>query len=122
MKKKTKPPRTIDGVWKECLRMWAWIDRHRDEDEVDDLKEKWLEKNYGEDVFIENDCFFCEKAEFCDVWDGECSEGKSDCPGAKIDPNFRCETKSHHWSKKPHEFYLKLKQLNRKRLKSKVKK
>ena len=119
MKKKTKAPRTVDEVWKECLRMWAWIDKHLEEDDITSLKYKWMNNNY-EGVYINENCFFCEKARFCDVWLGISGEDESDCPGAKIDPKFRCENSiGYNWITEPHKFYLKLKQLNRKRLKVK---
>jgi hypothetical protein len=122
MKKKTELPETVDEIWKECLRTWAWVDKHREEnDDIDDLKERWVHDNYEYEAYrrLKHNCFFCYKAKFCDVWAGKSGKNKSDCLGAKIDPEFRCVDTSYDYTKEPHEFYLKLLSLNRKRLKAK---
>jgi len=119
MKKRTKIPTTLNDVWKECLRMWAWIDKHIGEKDVCSLKTTWIRENYEKNIYVDWDCFFCRQAEFCDVWYGAGGEDESDCPGVKIDPSFRCTNKEYHYEKEPHKFYLKLRRLNRKRLKGK---
>jgi len=121
---------TLSKTWKECLRMWKWIDKEVQKEfqgtgvgipTVDDLKEKWIRcyaPNYREK--LKHDCFFCEFAVQNDgLMDKKTPLRKirtcSQCPGRLINRQFRCEFVSYSWYQNPRKFYKKLVQLNAKR-------
>ena len=104
---------SLEKTWTECLKMSSYIDRERKKGRysIGDLKDKWIRKYYPQ-KYICNDCFFCAftlgKSTFghrhvhCDKY-----------PGRLIDKDFDCMSMEYHYARKPHKFYLKLKQLNR---------
>ena len=105
---------TIDEIWRECLAMWKWIATKRKEgnrQSVENLKYAWLEQHGYELNLPDNDCFFCEFTEWW-KWHGyRCDI----CPGALVDPSFRCQASTCHYSIHPIQFYHKLVELNAKR-------
>lgn len=119
---------TLSETWKQCLRMWKWIDENYPKkpgfDKLDliiDLKNEWLDKNGIEDE-LNSDCFFCEYAER--RWNEEVEQYLNIswnreicyyCPGKLVDKEFSCTSVSYNYTEKPHKFYQKLLSLNKKR-------
>lgn len=95
---------TLDETWKNCLKLWKFVARRvRGHTTVYDLKAEWMDEHnfYG----VELNCFFCEASA------GNCRT----CPGAIIDPDFRCDNDEYDWNNHPIKFYKELVSLNRKR-------
>ena len=100
---------TLNKTWEQCLKMWRWIVRQPCPRCVNELKEKWLEKNGFDFDELENDCFFCDYA----TRYGGC---EISCPGNIIDKNFCCGDYDYHFLRKPAAFLRKITELNKKRL------
>lgn len=115
-----KLPETLDELWSEQIRMFEDIaKRFGLDDNIDYLKEMWLiENDYG---YIYMKCFFCEWTERQGQRKEEedtadllwCLAGGKVCPGAEVDPEFRCDNSSYYYRTKPKEFLAELKRLNK---------
>lgn len=109
---------TLNQTWRKCLKMWKWIVENLNKDEdVDELKDRYVEEKLKGDVDIYNGCYFCDwnsqQGIYTDPLDSlpACSQ----CPGVLVSPKFRCEGKSYCWHTKPRAFYRKLLELDKKR-------
>lgn len=94
--------------------MWRWIAkeiRKDAEQDVEELKEQWIEK-HAKDELVFN-CYFCDRN---DSLGGDATTDCSYCPGLKIDKEFDCNSKEYNFEFHPIAFYNKLRALNRKRL------
>lgn len=93
---------TLDEIWKECLEMWKWISENYEEtgENVDRLKLRYMDDNerLGH---VPASCFFCLYATLCE-----------NCPGALVDPSFKCKNSEYHYQLKPKKFYQELLRLN----------
>jgi len=109
-KEKEMKKYTLDETWDNCLAMWKHISRRMlvSERFVSAEKRRWLKKHHI--VSLQENCFFCEYANYYK------GQGCSACPGALIDPNFRCLDDEYHCFNKPRAFYQELKRLNKIRL------
>lgn len=112
---------TIDQTWKNCLRMWKWINTEwKPGMKSKELKEQWFEKFWRDKKQIELHCFFCEYHIKHDSLgsireaDRPLSQGCQHCPGVLVNKCFHCERKSYNWWG-PKTFYKKLLQLDAKR-------
>ena len=96
---------SLNDVWAECLRMWAWIVEQVKAGNIGYLKAVWLEDNgYGE-CDISNDCFFCQYS----ILPGDtCTH----CPGKLVDRNWHCENPAYRWYDHPIEFNAEIKRLD----------
>ena len=107
---------TLNQTWKNCLRMWKWIDKVWEFDgaPVEVLKAVWMD-DHGFEATIEEDCFFCEY----DVQQGCEIEEDIDrctyCPGVLVNALFHCTRKSYNYAEQPRKFYKKLLELDAKR-------
>jgi len=115
MKLKSMKGLSIEETWKVCLRMWKWISQHWQEDNIHDLKKKWVDKHGY--VGIHCNCFFCTYAKSTGSYSERCL---FHCPARKVDPGFMCINSSYHFIDHPKQFYQKLVELNEIRLKKKV--
>ncbi len=105
---------TLNQVWTLCLRQWKWIIKQLDEGtekNVDELKIEWLEQHKYKSNDLEYNCFFCEYATFVLSQSNDCE----DCPGQSVSKKFNCLRASYAYCDKPHKFYKKLLELNKKR-------
>lgn len=106
---------SLNQTWKNCLRMWKWIDKVYDPDswmkcDVEDLKKEWLRKHIP-DADITANCFFCEYNESHPKFDETCSH----CPGKLVSRSFHCvDRPSYRYDRNPMKFYPKLLQLDAK--------
>jgi hypothetical protein len=103
----------LNETWKLCLQMWKWVAKNYNGSiSVNYLKERWCEEHdFAGDKQPENSCFFCDYVE---------ERGRDECelcPGRKVDPDFDCYDEKYSFDCKPKEFYKKLVQLNKKRMK-----
>lgn len=104
---------TLNQTWKNCLRMWGWIDKvWTPEMDVGKLKKEWLDK-HKPGVVLNSNCFFCDyvdklgirdEFEFC-----EC------CPGKLVNKRFNCFIPAYYYFSRPKKFYQKLLHLDTKR-------
>ena len=104
---------TLNQTWKECLRMWKWIDGEIKKDNtqcVAALKWAWLGNNGYEPEKVEATCFFCD---WCVQNGGGCSSAL--CPGKQVSKRIGCDNSANGYDTKPRKFYKKLLQLNAKR-------
>ncbi len=102
---------TLEQTWTLCLQMWKWIVEQVQKDpdvNVDDLKEKWLEKHgWEDDDELEGNCFFCE-------WGNQQGDPSCDsCPAKRIDKTFDCRTDNYHFIYRPIDFYQEVVALNK---------
>ena len=100
---------TIDGTWRLCLQLWRWVIKQYklSGGSIAMLKIDWFDSHWkGE--YQHAHCFFCE-------YNGE-TIGCNNCPGALVDPSFRCWNEGKHYMSNPIEFFEELKRLNKKRL------
>jgi len=107
---------TVDETWVQCLAMWKWISRQCKgkslvwcNDNVSDLKIRWLEKHGIRDGEISQNCFFCHKSGARYYICGK-------CPARQVDPEFSCMDIGYSFLTHPRKFYAKLKELNKIRL------
>jgi hypothetical protein len=104
---------TLNQTWKNCLRMWKWIDKTWQLGmDIEALKEEWLNK-YKPQLEIDSNCFFC---------DYEAQHNTNEillcckfCPGKLVSSRFSCMNKTYHYQNHPKKFYKKLLQLDAKR-------
>lgn len=122
--KKKKPPFTLEETWEYCVEMWAWINEQpfRAGEEISSCdvysyKREWLKDNNFDWTEIANECFFCQKAAE-EAGNDSYSNLCVYCPATEIDPSFNCHNSCYHWRLKPHKFYKKVLELNKKRLKT----
>ena len=105
---------TLDMAWDLCLnQQWDWIKAEIEAGSklsVNALKDQWMEESGYEDVG--ELCFFCEYAGQQLSIDSLCEN----CPGALVDPEFRCYHSKYHFGKKPLAFHAELVRLNKIRL------
>ena len=105
---------TLNQIWKNCLRMWKWIDKVWDKKnnvEVFILKKIWLNK-WMPDINLNSDCFFCEwSIQNKKKGDTYCTH----CPGKLVSRSFECQWASYHYADHPKKFYKKLLELDAKR-------
>lgn len=102
---------TLNQIWKNCLRMWKWIDKvWAPGMDVVSMKEEWL-REHMPDVWLMSNCFFCEYNE-----DHQKRMGCGACPGKLVSKSFHCyDHPTYHHEKYPKKFYKKLLQLDAKR-------
>ena len=112
----------LDRSWKNCLRMWKWIsenlpvgfsafDWEIKERTIDGLKTKWLKDNKFTNAMAA-DCFFCE-------YDRRRKDSCKSCPASLVEAGFHCDEDSLSFRLDPKEFYIRLLELNIKRLETK---
>ena len=103
---------TLNQTWKNCLRMWKWIDKeYICGMDVEVMKCDWLDK-YKPDLCHASNCFFCQYAsEHNKEGDVLCVN----CPGRLVSKFFNCTNKSYHYLRHPKKFYKKLLELDAKR-------
>ncbi len=102
----------LDETWSLCLSMWRWIAKEKRTNKCRStqwLKSMWIENHGLSDTEILNNCFFCEYKHYRDM-------ACNNCPGAKIDKDFRCNVFDYSWNGRSIKFYNKLVQLNKIRL------
>ena len=111
---------TLDRVWKETTKMWEWVVDNPDKaEDVSHLKQRYLDSHVRSQVLRRqleecSDCWLCLYSAWrtpADRYSCYC------CPGKLVDPDFSCRYTAYDWETKPEEFYKKLLELNRKRLK-----
>lgn len=112
---------TLDETWKNCLSMWRWIAKEKENENADGvwaLKRQWIEENDLETHEVQNKCFFCEyDRENSGINPDRHTDSCPDCPGSIVDPSFDCYHPDYDFEADPIAFYNKLVSLNRKRLK-----
>ena len=97
---------TLDETWKNCLAMYTWIaEVWKKGDSIITLKRQWLDKHMP-DVWVQNDCFFCDYAQNR----GGCGNG---CPGKLVDWDFDCCSDFYNYEDKPKKFCEELVRLNK---------
>lgn len=110
---------TLAQTWKECLRMWKWISeqpmpKYDLLDNIENLKEQWLNEHDYILSTMDSDCFFCNYAsEHETINDNDCCQN---CPGRLVSKSFSCIDYRYRYDEQPKKFYKKLVQLNKKRL------
>ncbi len=109
----------LDRSWKNCLRMWKWITEnlpagfskksHGDKEIIiDSLKKQWLKKNKFTNYII-NACFFCE-------YDRHHQNDCCTCPAGLVESDFHCDNTEQSYRHDPIKFYIRVLELNIKRL------
>lgn len=108
----------LDQCWKNQLRLSGWVaDVYDGTVDVLALKRKWLKRHRFTKPVIAH-CFFCQWAKEHGEKDFQYTiTGCPQCPGRLVDPRFMCGNWRYSYDIYPKEFYAKLLQLNRKRLK-----
>lgn len=103
---------TLNQTWKNCLRMWKWIDKTwKPGMNVLNLKREWLKK-WMPDLDLICDCFFCKyQVDEANPGGYKCSS----CPGRLVSSRFHCCNITYVYRDKPKKFYQKLLQLDVKR-------
>lgn len=96
---------TLTQAWTLCIEQWDDVKAEIEAGSklsVEELKEAWATEH--DSVSAIGNCFFCK---FVVDKDESCNE----CPGRKIDKNFDCMKRKHHYKCEPLAFHAEIHRL-----------